>query len=122
MLLAILDRNASQLRGPRLLRSVVYLPHLSGSVDVLMYSENILLTPVGALFEYKEDVIVDALVPSFGPERGGTEITLVGDNFDEDDILVCAFSGHRRSRATILSSQSAVCSAPRLSPGVWISR
>ena len=103
--------------SPTKIRCTSPAASLASSVDILLYSQDTLMTPIAASFVYKNEAIVDTLVPTFGPEKGGTEITVVGSNFDDKDLLVCAFSGHQRSRATILNRYSALCTAPAHKPG-----
>ena len=66
-------------------------------------------------FSYDEGVFILGIVPSSGPQTGGTKINLKGANFVNSSSLTCRFlfgDIYMRSLATFLSTQSLSCITP----------
>lgn len=65
---------------------------------------------------YYETPVLSQIEPSCGPVRGGTQITISGQNFVDMGFnkVKCVFNDTLLMNATIVNSQTIVCTTPRL--------
>lgn len=75
------------------------------------------------LFEYSAAMVVEALVPAHGPVYGGTEVLVLGRNFNNRSSLACRFgtaaqpAGHVYATRFLNHSAVLCISPPMLKPG-----
>jgi hypothetical protein len=75
-------------------------------------------TFTGVKFTYHAPLRVDSIWPDTGPSvAGGTLVTVRGSGFPDTVNFACYFGGHG-TRATRLSSTTAVCRSPSAPPGL----
>lgn len=81
-------------------------------------------TSSGLTFEYSAAIVIEALVPPRGPLSGGTEVLVLGRNFNNRSSLACRFGHHRAAaRAHVYATRfvnhsAVVCVSPAvLHPG-----
>lgn len=64
----------------------------SARVSVFANNVNVANDADGALlFDYKTRAVVNQLIPAHGKPLGGTQITVIGDDFEDDGDLSCRF-------------------------------
>jgi hypothetical protein len=71
----------------------------------------------GVIFTYITASVVTKVVPSHGPETGGTTVSVFGDEFFPVPNLKCAFGKGMQTEATFFSQSLVLCTSPRLTPG-----
>ena len=65
-------------------------------------------------FEYVSGGSIESLVPSSGPESGGTQLTMVGNGFRNDSRIACMFgAGLGNTVARFVTASTVTCTTPR---------
>ncbi len=66
------------------------------------------------LFRYYETPIIKTLEPQCGPERGFTQISVIGDKFPSEDseFIKCVFNGNIFKNATVINETMLNCDSP----------
>ena len=92
--------------------------HMPG-MTVLQVSNNGHDFSRGSLkFEFEVLLTIGSIFPSQGPTLGGTVISLIGANYDADDIMYCQFEKFGSVTTSFQRDGSVVCvSQPRSAPG-----
>ena len=85
--------------------------HRAGVVSLQLQLDGQGLQGPGALFEFVRSEQVGHVVPSAGPEKGGTNVTVTGSHFVGTRRAVCKF-GSREVAAEVQSSSMMVCESP----------
>lgn len=80
-------------------------------VVVSMCSSNLIALVESIMFNYVPDPMVTAIYPSYGPDLGGTTVTIMGSNFGIAFEQWCQF-GDQVARATVLSASLLTCLSP----------
>ena len=71
----------------------------------------------GRVFRYVRDGVVERVEPSFGPEAGGTSVTVIGRGFVSSGHLECRVGVSSASRGTWKTSSMVTCVMPARRPG-----
>ena len=71
----------------------------------------------GRVFRYVRDGVAERVEPSFGPEAGGTSVTVIGRGFVSSGHLECRVGVSSASRGTWKTSSMVTCAMPARRPG-----
>jgi len=73
------------------------------------------------MYEYVPPLVITSAHPSFGTENGGTDVTVMGENFVNSEALFCQWGGLdgalSLSPAQVISSSLLTCPSPAHEPG-----
>lgn len=66
------------------------------------------------IFRYYDNPIIDKIEPSCGPERGFTQISVIGQKFPsgDSDFIKCVFNGKIFKNATVINDTMLKCDSP----------
>ena len=85
--------------------------HYPSNVPVGLLSRRVWHKRLEMTFFYGEAVAIDAILPDFGSEGGGTRVTIIGVDFGMHADALCQFDGvHVKSRS--ISPRAVTCLAP----------
>ena len=75
------------------------------------------MTQDGRVFRYVADGVTERVEPSFGPEAGGTVVTVVGHGFVSSRHVVCRVGSSGMVQGTWRTSSMVTCVMPAHRPG-----
>jgi hypothetical protein len=91
-------------------------PGGAGFVDIVVRVEDRGESVLSNAFEYVAPPVVDAVTPDRGPNLGGTEIEIIGSNFDENvSVLV---GNQPCDDIEVVSDTRIICTSPVADPGI----
>lgn len=64
------------------------------------------------IFRYIPDPAISHYTPTLGSSKGGTQIVLQGEDFQNDTIFECVFNGITRTAAEVINSTAIACRTP----------
>ncbi|CAM9769637.1 unnamed protein product [Hapterophycus canaliculatus] len=89
-----------------------------GSVSLEIVEKGLDVTNSGWRFDYELDVDVTEVYPLFGPEDGGTAVTITGPDFTGSETAVCQFGDKEfRVAGRWVERTSFACDTPPQRPG-----
>ena len=86
--------------------------HAASNVSIFTSTNNQNFIDSGFTYTFHDDLLVHAIVPTFGSTKGGTMVTLSGANFIDSGSLKCKFGSAEPSFAYYESSSSIMCVTP----------
>ncbi|GMH75266.1 hypothetical protein TL16_g06702 [Triparma laevis f. inornata] len=95
----------------------------SARVEVSLNAKD--YTSTSTQFYFHDVIAVTALMPSSGPESGGTSVTVVGSNFMPFSTIACKFTNKQTeaelfsASTTFATTDAVMCVTPTLSPGEY---
>ena len=71
---------------------------------------------ISTIYRYYDDPIVDSIEPACGPEKGLTQITVIGKKFPDKDseYIKCVFNGTILKNATVMNDTHLICDSPNV--------
>ncbi|GLE05145.1 hypothetical protein PINS_up014133 [Pythium insidiosum] len=112
----LLDINATALGGNSVIATVTRLQRglgiAGGQVAVEVSSNGQDYSSSGVVFQYTPTPEVRELRPAHGPLTGGTEVLVVGSNFQNTSALRCRFGSSVVLAATFIDSTLLTCISP----------
>ncbi|CAM9659624.1 unnamed protein product, partial [Ectocarpus sp. 13 AM-2016] len=116
----VINSSAIQCLSPMVLTSEnVTLQVLTVHDDVLTPSESHVPILMAYLsFQYHEDVEISRVSPQNGPASGGTVVRVSGSGFIDLPQAACQFGAGEPTPATVISSETLVCTASSLTASV----
>ena len=94
-------------------------PASAGVVGVEISNNNQDFTSNSVQFTYQTGANITLLVPSSGPVRGGTVVTVYGSNFVNSQTLMCSVGTQSGVQATWATSTRLTCIVPANTAGLY---